>query len=60
MTPAVDIDVSHHAVAALAGEPVLAVAFLGCGFIPLHCQVIVRHLQLFVSRLRVQLERLAW
>lgn len=60
MTPAVDEDVSHHAVAALAGEAVLAVAFLGRAFIPLHRQVVVGHLQLLVSRLGVQLERLTW
>lgn len=60
MTATVDVDVSHHAVAALAGEALLAVAFLGCGFIPLHCQVIVGHLQLLVGRFGVQFKWLAW
>ncbi len=60
MTTTVDVDVSHHAVATLAGETLLAVAFLGRGFVPLHCQVIVGHLQLLVRRFGVQLERLAW
>lgn len=60
MTAAVDVDVSHHAVAALAGETLLAVAFLGRGFVPLHCQVIVGHLQLLVGRFGIQFERLAW
>lgn len=60
MTTTVDIDISHHTIAALAGEPLLAVAFLGRGFITLHRQVIMGHLQLLVSRFGVQLERLAW
>lgn len=60
MTATVNVDVSHHTIAALAGEAVLAVAFFGRGFVPLHCQVVVGHLQLLVGRLGVQLERLAW
>lgn len=60
MAAAVDVDVAHHAVAALAGEALLAVAFLGRGFVPLHRQVIVEHLQLLVGRFGVQLEWLAW
>lgn len=53
MAPAVDVDIPDDAVAALAGEPLLAVAFLGCGFVSLHCQVIVGHPQLLVSGFRV-------
>lgn len=49
VTPTVNIDISHHTIAALAGETVLAVAFLRCGFIPLHREVIVWHLQLLMS-----------
>lgn len=60
MATAVDEDVPHHAVAALAGEAILAVALLGRGFVPLHRQVIVGHLQLLVGRFGIQLERLAW
>lgn len=58
MTTTINEDISHHAVAALAGETLLAVAFLGGGFIPLHCQVVVGHLQLLVGGFGIQLERL--
>ena len=37
----VNVDVSHHAVAALAAEALLAVAFFGRGLITLHCQVVM-------------------
>lgn len=60
VAPAVDVDVPHHAVAVLAGEAVLAVALLGRGFVALHRQVIVGHLQLLVSGFGVQLERLTY
>lgn len=60
MTTAVNVDVPHHAVAVLAGETLLAVAFLGGCFVPLHCEVIMGHFELLVGRFGVQLERLAW
>lgn len=60
MAAAVDEDVAHHAVAALAGETLLAVGLLGRGLVPLHRQVVMGDLQLLVSRFGVQLERLAW
>lgn len=56
---AVDVDVSHHTVAALAGEAVLTVAFLRRGLVSLHRQVVMGHLQLLVGRFGIQLERLA-
>ena len=59
MTATVDVDIPHHAIAVLAAETLLAVAFLGRGFVPLHCQVVVGHLELLVGRFRIQLERLA-
>lgn len=59
MAAAVDVDVPHHAVAVLAGEALLAVALLGRGFVALHRQVVVGHLQLLVGRLGVQFEGLA-
>lgn len=37
----VNVDISNHAIAALAAEALLAVAFFGRGLIPLHCQVVV-------------------
>lgn len=60
MAPAVDEDVSHHAVAALAGEALLVVGLLRRGLVALHRQVVVGHLQLLVGGLGVELERLAW
>lgn len=59
MTAAVDVDVSHHAVAALAAETLLVVALLGRGFVSLHCQVIVGHLQLLVGGFGIQFKWLA-
>lgn len=60
MASAVDVDVSRHAVAAVAGKSVLTVALFGRRLIPLHCQVVVGHSQLSVSRLWVQPERLTF
>lgn len=60
MAPAVNVDVSHHAVAAVAGEPVLTVALFGRRLVPLHRQVVVGHPQLSVSRLWVQPKRLTF
>lgn len=60
MASAVDVDVAHNAVAALAAEALLAVALLGRGLIPLHRQVVVGDLQLLVGRFGVQFERLAF
>lgn len=41
VTPTVNIDVPHYAVAALAGEPILAVAFLGRAFVSFHREIIM-------------------
>lgn len=60
MAPTIDVDVSHHAVAAVAGESVLTVTLFGRRLVPLHCQVVVGHPQLSVSRLWVQPERLTF
>lgn len=60
MAPAVDVDVSRHAVAAVARESVLTVALFGRRLVPLHRQVVVRHPQLSVSWLWVQPERLTF
>lgn len=60
MAPAVNVDVSQHAVAAVAGEPVLTVALFGRRLVPLHRQVVVGHPQLSVSRLWVQPKRLTF
>lgn len=60
MASAVDVDVGHNTVAALAAEALLAVALLGRGLIPLHRQVVVGDLQLLVGRFGVQFERLAF
>lgn len=60
MAPAVDVDVSHHAVAAVAGEPVLTVALFGRRLVPLHRQIVVRHPQFSVSWLWVQPEWLTF
>lgn len=49
MAPAVNVDVSRHAVAAVARESVLTVALFGRRLVPLHRQVVVRHPQLSVS-----------
>lgn len=49
MASAVDVDVSRHAVAAVARESVLTVALFGRSLVPLHRQVVVRHPQLSVS-----------
>lgn len=59
MAAAVYVDVSHHTIAALAAETLLAVALLGRGFVSLHCQVVVGHLQLLVGRFGIQFEWLA-
>lgn len=55
---AVDVDVSHDAIAAVAGESLLTVALLGRRLVSLHCQVVVGQPQLPVRRLWIQLERL--
>lgn len=60
MAAAVDVDVSRDAIAAVAGEAVLTVALLGRRLVPLHCQVVMGHPQLPVSRLRVQFEWLTF
>lgn len=60
MAPTVDVDISHHAIAAVAGESVLTVALFGWRLVPLHRQVVVGHPQLSVSRLWVQPEWLTF
>ena len=60
MAPTVDVDISHHAVAAVAGESVLTVALFGRCLVPFHRQVVVGDPQLSVSRLRVQSKRLTF
>ena len=59
MTATVDEDVPHNAVATLATKTVLVVAFLGRGFVPFHCQVVMGYLELLVGRFGVQFKRLA-
>lgn len=59
VAPTVDVDVPHHAVAALAGEALLAVALLGRGLVPLHRKVVVGDLELLVGRFGIQFEWLA-
>lgn len=58
MAAAVDVDVSRDAVAAVAGEALLAVALLGRRLVSLHRQVVMGQPQLSVRRLGIQLERL--
>lgn len=53
---AVDVDVPHDAVAAVAGEALLTVALLGRRLISLHRQIVVRQPQFPVRRLWIQLE----
>lgn len=59
MASAVDVDVGDDAVAALAGEAVLAVALLRRALVTFHRQVVVGNLQLPVGRLGIELEGLA-
>lgn len=56
MAATVYVDISRDAVAAVTGEAVLTVALLGRCLIPLHCEVVMGHPQLPVSRLWVQFE----
>lgn len=56
MASTINVDVSHHTIAALAGESILAVAFFGCGFISLDCQVVMGNLEFLMGRFGVQLE----
>lgn len=58
MATAVNVDVACDTITAVAGEAVLTVALLGRCLVPLHCQVVMGHPQLPVSRLWVQFERL--
>lgn len=58
MAAAVDVDVSHDAVAAVAGEALLTVALFGRRLISLHRQIVVRQPQFPVRRLWIQLEGL--
>lgn len=60
MAPAVNVDVAHNTIAALAAESLLAVTFLGCGLISLHRQIVMGDLQLLVGRFGVQFEWLAY
>lgn len=50
MATAVNVDVSCDTITAVAGEAVLTVALLRRCLIPLHCQVVMGHPQLPVSR----------
>lgn len=56
----VDEDVPGGAVGARSTEALGGVALLQRALVLLHGQTVVGQTQLFVGRLRVQLERLAW